>query len=244
MNPDEKQLLSKVVDLNANIESQILRIACYDEYKANAYYQKVLDTYGVVAPFSDIAQVEVKHSTMIKDLCPKYNVTPPINDWYDKIKIGNTLTKCCQDSVDLEVENIEMYDNLLTYVAYDDIRDIFYKEQASSYNYHLPAFTQCIEDDKVQAENSSDQEQEHSAQHHDIYNLIQGLLNGNMDQAKLTQMLSSFTSRDMMLGLAAGAAITMAVTSDSYKDVLGKFLNNDENENSESKNENNKKDQS
>jgi len=43
MNQDEAQLVARVVDPNGNIEEQILRIACYDEYRANAYYQKVVD---------------------------------------------------------------------------------------------------------------------------------------------------------------------------------------------------------
>lgn len=231
MNQDEAQLLSQVVDPSKNIESQILRIACYDEYKANAYYQKVIDTFGLVTPFSNIAQAEIRHYSMLEGLCKKYEVQAPINDWYEKIQVGSTLAECCQDGVNAEVANIEMYDNLLRYVSYDDIRDVFYKEQAASYNNHLPAFTNCLESYKSQVpvQSFTNNTQANTAQHHDIYNMVQGLMNGEMDTTKLTQTIGSLASRDVMLGMAAGAAITMALTSNGSKDILEKLFNNTEN---------------
>ncbi|WP_324172919.1 DUF2202 domain-containing protein [Sulfurimonas sp.] len=214
MNPDEEQLLSQQVDVNANVVEQLLRIACYDEYKANAYYQKVIDTYGSVIPFSNIVQAEVRHYTALEQLCKNYDVTPPINDWYDKIQIGSSLAECCQDGADAEMANIEMYDNLLPFVTQDDIRDVFYREQAASYNNHLPAFQAC-----------SQSNQENNPQHHDIYNMVQGLMKGEIDSTKITQTLASLGSRDMMLGMAAGAAIAMALSSDASKDVFDKIFN-------------------
>ncbi|WP_321779570.1 DUF2202 domain-containing protein [Sulfurimonas sp.] len=215
MNPDEEQLLSQQVDTSADVVQQLLRIACYDEYKANAYYQKVIDTYGSVTPFSNIVQAEVRHYTAIEQLCKKYGVTPPINDWYDKIQIGSSLTECCQDGVDAEIANIEMYDKLLPFVMQDDIRDVFYKEQAASYNQHLPAFERCAQNNQAND----------NQQHHDIYNMVQGLMKGEMDSTKITQALTSIGSRDMMLGMAAGAALAMALSSDASKDVFDKIFN-------------------
>lgn len=226
MNPDEVQLIAQSVDTNANIETQILRIACYDEYRANAYYQKVIDTFGMVAPFSNIVQAEVRHYSGIENICQKYGVTPPINDWYEKIQIGSTLAECCQDGVDAEIANIEMYDNLLQYVVYDDIRELFYRDQAASYNNHLPAFTQCLQSYQIQ----QDQPQQ---QQNDISNMLQGMMRGEMDMGKITQLAGSFASRDLMIGLAAGAALTMALTSDVSKDILANLFKTEENNNNE-----------
>lgn len=217
MNPDEEQLLSQQVDANANVVEQLLRIACYDEYKANAYYQKVIDTYGAVTPFSNIVKAEVRHYTALEQLCQKYGVTPPINDWYKKIQVGSNLSECCQDGVDAEMANIQMYDKLLPFVTQDDIRDVFYKEQAASYNQHLPAFEACAQ--------NTQSNQTDNPQHHDIYNMIQGLMKGEVDSTKITQTLASLGSRDMMLGLATGAAIAMALSSDTSKDVFNKIFN-------------------
>lgn len=230
MNPDEAQLLSRTIDLNGNIVEQVLRIACYDEYKANAYYRKVIEAYGAIMPFSNIVQAEVRHFTAIEQLCKKYGVVPPVNDWYEKIQIAPTLAGCCQDGVDAESANIEMYDKLLPYVMQDDIRDVFYREQAASYNQHLPAFIQCTQGYQTQGQGQEqEQDQEHNAQHHDIYNMVQGLMSGNVDTAKLTQTLSSLASKDMMLGMAAGAAIAMTINSDTSKDLFSKLFN-DENQ--------------
>jgi len=44
-----------------------------------------------------------------------------------------------------EIDNIQMYDNLLLYVdQYPDIQDTLYRLQAASYNNHLPAFRQSV----------------------------------------------------------------------------------------------------
>ncbi|WP_294963544.1 DUF2202 domain-containing protein [Sulfurimonas sp.] len=224
MNQDENQLLSQTVDLNANVVEQVLRIACYDEYKANTYYKKVIEAYGAIMPFSNIVQAEVRHYTAIENLCKKYGVLPPENDWYEKIQISSTLSGCCQDAVDAENANIQMYEKLLPYVMQDDIRDVFYREQAASYNNHLPAFMKCTQG--LQTQTTPDQE--HSEQHHDRYNMVQGLMSGDLDTAKLTQTLSSLASRDMMLGMAAGAALAATLSSDASKDLFSKLYNNQE----------------
>lgn len=225
MNTDEAQLIAQSVDTSANIEAQILRIACYDEYRANAYYQKVIDTFGAVAPFYNIVQAEVRHYSGIEALCQKYGVTPPINDWYEKIQIGSTLAECCQDGVDAEIANIAMYDNLLQYVVYDDIRDAFYRDQAASYNSHLPAFEQCVQTYVTQqAQPQQPQQQSQQPQQNELATMMQGFMNGEMDSTKLTQLFTSFASRDMMIGLAAGAALTMVLSSDASKDMFSSLL--------------------
>ena len=240
MNEDEAQLVSRTVDSNANVLEQILRIACYDEYRANAYYQKVIDTYGSVNPFVNIVEAEMRHIASLEALCQQYGVTPPVNDWYAKIQIGSSLFECCQDGVRAEIENIDMYDNLLIYVVNDDVREVFFREQAASYNNHLPAFSLCVENYQTQMNTNNvtsmqNQQANNPSQHHDIYNMVQGMMRGDVDINKITQTFSSLLSRDVMIGMAAGAALTMAVTSDSYKDVIGKMFNQDEKNNTDEK---------
>lgn len=204
----------------------ILQSACYDEYKAKAYYQKVIETFGNIAPFSNIVQTQ-NHYTAIERLCQKYGVIPPNNDWGENISIGQTLEQCYRDGVEIEASNIEMYDKILPYVMQDDIRDVFYKEQAASYNNHLPAFKACVQSF---SEENFHYEQEHtqSPKHHDIYNMVQGLIKGDLDTTKLTQSLSTLGSKDMMLGLAVGAGLAMAINSDTSKDIISKLFNNEE----------------
>lgn len=213
MNPDEAQLVAKVVDPNGNLVEQVLRIACYDEYRANAYYQKVIDTFGPVTPFTNIAQAEIRHYSMLENLCAKYGAQPPVNDWYDKTVIGATLLQCCRDGVDAEIANIQMYDHLLQFVNQPDIRDVFYREQAASHNNHLPAFVRCVESYSAQpAANPG------SLDPQALNDVLRGIATGgNIDPTQLATMLGGLLNRDMLLGMAAGAALTMAVQSNLFQ---------------------------
>lgn len=145
-NPDELQLITKVVDINSGVPvlAQALRIALFDEYKAYEVYSKVVATFGQVAPFVNIVQAEQNHINAIRNLCAKYGVTPPINSWIGNIDIAPTLPENCEIGVAAEIDNIKMYDYLLTFVDMPDVRDVFYRVQAASFNNHLPAFRQCV----------------------------------------------------------------------------------------------------
>jgi rubrerythrin len=229
MNPDEANLIARVVDPNGNIVEQVLRIACYDEYRANAYYQKVIDTFGAVEPFINIVQAEVRHYGMIERLCVQYGVAVPINDWYEKIQIGSTLQKCCEDGVNAEVANVEMYDYLLEFVTQSDIREVFWREQAASYNNHLPAFSRCVQKYQTFSQTTSEFQNTQSEKNHDLYQLVQGFLRGEMNSSQISKTLSSLANRDMLLGLAIGAGTAMVLNSQNVREVFGKLFNNEKN---------------
>jgi len=147
INNDANLLNTLRVDPNYDEEilHQVLRIAVYDEYHAYETYRKVIETFGNQMPFTNIIEAEIKHYEELTKLLEKYNVPLPINDWYDKIVLPNTLVECCEVGVAAEIDNIQMYDNLLLYVnEYPDIQDTLYRLQAASYNNHLPAFRQSV----------------------------------------------------------------------------------------------------
>ena len=147
INNDADLLVKLRVDPNYNEEilHQVLRIAVYDEYHAYETYRKVIETFGNQMPFTNIIEAEIKHYEELIKLLEKYNVPLPVNDWYDKIVLPNTLVECCEVGVAAEIDNIQMYDNLLLYVdQYPDIQDTLYRLQAASYNNHLPAFRQSV----------------------------------------------------------------------------------------------------
>ncbi|PIF04569.1 MAG: DUF2202 domain-containing protein [Arcobacter sp.] len=147
INNDADLLVSLRVDPNYDepILHQVLRIAVYDEYHAYETYRKVIDTFGNQMPFTNIIEAEIRHYEAVTSLLNKYNVPIPVNDWYEKIELPNTLLECCELGVAAEIDNIQMYDNLLLYVdEYPDIKDTLYRLQAASYNNHLPAFRKCV----------------------------------------------------------------------------------------------------
>ncbi len=147
INNDADLLNTLRVNPNSNVPvlDQVLRIAVYDEYHAYETYRKVIETFGNQMPFTEIIEAEIKHYEELTKLLEKYNVALPVNDWYEKIVLPNTLVECCEVGVAAEIDNIQMYDNLLLYVdEYPDIQDTIYRLQAASYNNHLPAFRQCV----------------------------------------------------------------------------------------------------
>jgi len=147
VNFDEDLLITLRVDPSYNepILHQVLRIAIYDEYHAYETYRKTIETFGNVQPFSNIVQAEIRHFSALEPLLVKYNVPAPINNWYEKIELPDTLLECCEVGVAAEIDNVKMYDNLLSYVdEYPDIKDVLYRLQAASYNNHLPAFRNCV----------------------------------------------------------------------------------------------------
>jgi len=147
VNFDEDLLVTLRVDPSYDepILHQVLRIAIYDEYHAYETYRKVIETFGNVMPFSNIVEAEIRHYQALMPLLEKYNVPVPIDNWYEKIELPNTLVECCEVGVAAEIDNVRMYDNLLLYVEqYPDIQDVLYQLQAASYNNHLPAFRNCV----------------------------------------------------------------------------------------------------
>ena len=147
INFDEDLLVTLRVDPSYDepILNQVLRIAVYDEFHAYETYRKVIDTFGDVKPFSNIIEAEIRHYQALIPLLEKYNVDIPIDNWYEKIELPNTLLECCELGVAAEIDNIAMYDNLLLYVnEYPDVQDVLYRLQAASYNNHLPTFRQCV----------------------------------------------------------------------------------------------------
>lgn len=207
-NIDEAILLSQRVDENDSqaIISQVLRIAIYDECKAYEAYVKIIEKFGLVQPFVHIKESESRHYAALIPLLQKYNVEVPINDWAIKLQAPNSFIEACELGVASEIKNIEMYDNLLQYVQEPDIRDVFYQLQAHSYNNHLPAFRNCIIDHYTVANNVQGFNQEEVMQKIGEYQMIlEDMLNGNMDQSKLTELFSKL-NLSMISGAAFGSA--------------------------------------
>ncbi len=208
VNNDEVLLVSQRVDENdaQAIISQVLRIAIYDECKAYEAYVKIIEKFGLVQPFVHIKESEARHYASLIPLLQKYNVEVPINDWATKIEAPNSFIEACELGVAAEIKNIAMYDHLLQYVQEADIRDVFYRLQAHSYNNHLPAFRNCVTDHYTVSNNVQGFNQEEVMQKIGEYQMIlEDMLNGNMDQSKLTDLLSKLNI-SMLSGAAFGSA--------------------------------------
>ena len=233
VNFDEELLIGLRVDESYNepILHQVLRIAVYDEYHAYETYKKTIETFGNVTPFSNIIEAEIRHFNALEPLLIKYNVPAPINDWAEKIELPNTLLECCEVGVAAEIDNVKMYDNLLSYVGeYPDIQDVLYQLQAASYNNHLPAFRSCVQKYSTSEVNVGNIYEQYSAHNNAIpsnediaskmneFNDLAGkLASGQLSQEELLKVLGN-TNLSFVGGALLGA-VGMSMFGQIAKDL-------------------------
>ena len=216
-NVDQNLLDAQRVDPNdpQPVLSQALRIAAYDEFDAYNTYSNVIAKFGNVLPFSNIINSEINHYNEMIGLMQKYGVEAPLVQ-QTQIELPNSLQECCEIAVAAEIDNVALYDNLLMYVNEPDVRDLFYRVQAASYNNHLPAFRACVAsfyNQSNQVVNTQTTQNtnimDNMAQYQE---LIDDAMNGNIDQNKIMSMLSNM-NMSMMGGLAVGALGGMAINN-------------------------------
>ena len=140
---DQDHLSEFPVEGLSEDEIEALDLTINDEFKAEATYQKVLDTFGDIRPFSNIINAEKKHSDALAEIYGKYGLAIPENDWYDKVPEFDSVQEACQAGVEAEIENVALYDDLFAKVDNQDIIAVFTSLRDASQNNHLPAFERC-----------------------------------------------------------------------------------------------------
>lgn len=196
------------------IINQVLRIAIYNELIAYETYIKVIEKFGQVVPFIHIIEAEKKHYLALSNLLELYNVPLPLNDYSNYIEIPNTLQECFELGVASEIENIAMYDNLLSYTnGYLDIQDVLFKLQAASYNNHLEAFRQAVQQSYTQKEPPS----LHKAQEqlNEFQAMASKISSGDISQQEVMKLLNN-TNFSFIGGTLLGA-VSGAIMSEMFK---------------------------
>lgn len=215
-NPDGRYLENRRLDPTSTLSpvQQAMRIALYDEYRTEAVYQKVVDSFGQIAPFVNILKSEARHIAHLEALFAKYSVPLVVNDWSTRITISQSFVENCEIGVSAEIENISMYDNLLQYAEAPDVKELFYRLQAASYNHHLPAFRACVASCYANNTHQGNQEgggEEFMKNMQELFGKIQS---GRVDPSSLSQhlqpLLGGLTS-DFIIGAVAGAALGVVI---------------------------------
>jgi len=234
-NFDQELLSSKKIDTKHSepVLHQILRIAVYDEYFAYEAYLKVLEQFGNIEPFAEIVKNEKNHYIFLIKLLEKYQVPVPVNDWALKITMPQTLLECAELGVASEINNIRLYDYLLEFAEDADVIDALYFLQAASYNFHLPQFRTLVsklyKGDSASNENNTFNQEDLLSKLQQFQELGISLANGELNQDKLSKLLSTF-SPSFLGGLVLGGAGSFFASS-----MINK---SDEDEDSENEDEN------
>jgi hypothetical protein len=206
-NIDEALLISARVDVNSQIpiNSQILRIAVYDEFKAYETYTKIIEKFGLLQPFVNIKEAEAIHYAALINLMEKYGVEVPLNNWASKIEIPNTIIECCEMGVAAEINNIAMYNNLLSFAVENDIKDTLFRLQAASFNNHLPAFRNSVLSHYTNGNNTNINQENIMEKLGEYQVILDDIMSGNVDESSISKIFSKL-NLNMLSGAAVGAA--------------------------------------
>jgi len=128
----------KLMDLE-----NLLCEALDDERKAEATYEAIIERFGPVRPFVNIVDAETRHSMAVERQMHRLGIPIPPNMWSGKATAPATLKDACAAAIRAEIENIEMYDQMLPKIGDPAVRQTFLNLRAASHDNHLPAFRRC-----------------------------------------------------------------------------------------------------
>ena len=119
---------------------RMLTFALEDEYLAKGEYQKIMNKFGKVRPFSNIIEAEKRHISMLLPLFKKYKVTVPPDRGLELAVIPATFSETFPIGVKAEEVNIAMYQRFLKQKLPKDVKNAFQRLLSGSQN-HLAAFS-------------------------------------------------------------------------------------------------------
>jgi hypothetical protein len=116
--------------------------AIYEENNAQNTYLAVIDQFGAVTPFVQIANSEQNHLNALLRQADKYGVVVP-----ELIPTAapelNTLEDACALGVAAEIADAALYDELMADVTHTDLIQVYTRLQTASLDSHLPQFEIC-----------------------------------------------------------------------------------------------------
>lgn len=124
-------------------EIEALHLALDDEYHALAVYQSVIDEFGEVEPFVEIAASEQRHINALLNKFNRNGLPVPENPWLGNIPSFESVEQACQAGVKAEIANADLYDRLFSMADDPSLTRIFTNLSSASLNSHLPQFQAC-----------------------------------------------------------------------------------------------------
>lgn len=205
---------------------EALQRAFDDEIKAYATYSAVIEKFGAVFPFVNIVQAEQTHQNALVAIASAREITLVRNE-PESISLPKTVQECCELGVAAEIQNIQLYNELLLSVSeYPEVQDLFYRLQAASYNNHLPAFRKCVISYATPSHeamaNPMAALEGMMGQWSEFSQMAQKIAKGEVSQEEITQLLNSNFS------FIAGALLGVVGAS-----VMGGVLQKDDEEKNE-----------
>lgn len=123
---------------------EMLNYAIEDEYKARAEYELIIEKMDGGRPFTNIVRSEETHISMLKPLFEANDIALPKDNASEHIVMPENIDAALEIGVQAEIDNIAMYEQLLSQDLPEDIESAFQRLKAASEN-HLEAFKRALE---------------------------------------------------------------------------------------------------
>jgi hypothetical protein len=127
----------------SDAEQDALQKAILEEYGALNLYNSVMEQYGEVTPFAEIARSEQQHANALIRQAEKYGVDVPANPGLDNAPNFATLADACQAGVDAEKADAALYDEIIPVTTHSDLLRVYDNLQSASLDNHLVEFETC-----------------------------------------------------------------------------------------------------
>ncbi len=121
---------------------QALDEAYLDEFRAETRYEKGVQQFGYIRPFSRILQAERNHLRELDFVYDWYGLEPPAL----RLPVPadfSSIQQACKESVAAEQRNVQMYERLEQKITEPDILAVFENLRLASKDHHLPALQRC-----------------------------------------------------------------------------------------------------
>lgn len=151
---DPPSLPAEEVDINTETKimtdessaslEEMMVAAIEDEYKAEAEYEALIETFGAVKPFTNIVEAEASHIKALETLFAAYDFTVPANNGSTFVAVPNTIEEALQTGIDAEIKNIAIYEDFLKQDLPQEVEDTFTALMKASEN-HLAAFQRNLD---------------------------------------------------------------------------------------------------
>lgn len=118
---------------------EMLIYSIQDEYLAHSEYEYIIETFGAQNPFSNIIKSEETHISELKLIFDKYKLQVPTDLSKNHLIVPPSVKESLETSVQVEIENIAMYENFLEQELPEDVQNLFNFLMKASES-HLSAF--------------------------------------------------------------------------------------------------------
>jgi hypothetical protein len=133
-----------LTEVSSEALEDMLVAAIEDEYKAQAEYDALIDTFGAVKPLTNIIKAEANHIDALEALFEAYGFPIPEDNGVQFVVLPDTLDESFQTGVDAEIKNIAIYEDFLKQDLPQDVEDAFINLMNASEN-HLAAFERQLD---------------------------------------------------------------------------------------------------